>query len=156
MRKKKKNSQTNITKERLSGTPFNSAAEMNAASDELRREAWGQLEKARIKRELLSKEEYKFFLEPFKKGMSCKYVNKDENLVRVYLAEDGIEVDINEEMRSAENSGALLDSLIRSTSDSLFSNYLRSMDIISNTESTSERDSDRKKQSSKKQREKSV
>lgn len=156
MRKKKKNSQTNITKERLSGTPFNSAAEMNAASDELRREAWSQLEKARIKRELLSKEEYKFFLEPFQKGMSCKYVNKDENLVRVYLAEDGIEVDINEEMKSAENSGALLDALIRSTSDSLFSNYLRSMDIIGDSESNPERDSDRKRRSPNKPKGKKV
>lgn len=141
MNKKKRTRASNITKEKLAGTPFTSAAEMNAASEELRREAWNQLEKARIKRELLAKEEYKFFLEPFNKGMSCKYVDKDENLVKVYLGGNGIEVDINEEMKSTENSGALLSALIRSTSDSLFSNYLRSMDIISDADSSSEGES---------------
>jgi hypothetical protein len=149
MSRKKKVSPTNITKERLAGTPFSSAAEMNAASEELRREAWSQLERAKIKRELLAKDEYKFFLEPFQKGMSCKYVKKDENLVKVSLAENGIEVDINEEMKTVENSGALLSALIRSTSDSLFSNYLRSMDIICDSESSSSNETERRKNTNK-------
>lgn len=135
----------NITKERLAGTPFNSATEMNAVSDELRREAWTQLEKARIKRELLAKEEYKFFLEPFQKGMICKYGKKNDSLVRVYLSDNGIEVDINGEMKSSENSGTILKALIRSTSDSLFSNYLKSMDIINNTGKDEENDNDNAK-----------
>lgn len=139
-RKKNKNSvSTNTTKERLSGTPFSSMSEMAAASNELRKETWNQLEKARIKRELLQKSEYQFFLEPFRKGMICKYGEKDNNLVKVFLSDDGgIEVDINEEMKSAENSGALLSALIKSTSDSLFSNYLKSMDIISLSDSANE------------------
>ena len=58
--------------------------------------------------------------------MVCRYGEKNDGLVRVYLtAEGGIHVDINEEMKSAENSEALLNALIRSTSDSLFSNYLQ-------------------------------
>lgn len=145
MKRKRKERSTNITKERLAGTPFNSAAEMNAASEELRREAWNQLERARIKRELLAKEEYKFFLEPFQKGMTCKYIETDDNLVRVFLTENGVEVDINEEMKTAENSGALLSALIRSTSDSLFSNYLRSMDIINDSDSLTDNEADRKR-----------
>ncbi len=132
MPRKKKLLSSNITKERLSGTPFSSMSEMSAASEAIRRETWEQLEKARIKRELLQKSEYKFFLEPFRKGMICKYGEKNDNLVRVFLSDEGgIEVDINEEMKSEENSGALLSALIKSTSDSLFSNYLKSMDIIS-------------------------
>jgi len=132
-RRRKQDSATgNVTKERLAGTPFASMAELNAASKELRTETWRQLEKARIKRELLAKDEYKFFLDPFRKGMICRYGEKNDSLVRVYLSQDGgIQVDINEEMKSAENSEALLSALIKSTSDSLFSNYLKSMDIIS-------------------------
>lgn len=152
MKKKKRAKLTNTTKEKLAGTPFSSAAEMNAASEELRREAWNQLERARIKRELLAKDEYKFFLEPFQKGMCCKYVSKDENLVKVFLTDEGIEVDINEEMKSTENSEALLSALIRSTSDSLFANYLRSMDIISDNEGSSDKESEPHKGNQKKKR----
>jgi hypothetical protein len=130
-RKAKDTAPGNVTKERLAGTPFSSMAELNAASKELRSETWRQVEKAKIKRELLSKDEYKFFLEPFRKGMVCRYGEKNDSLVRVYLTSDGgIQVDINEEMKSTENSEALLSALIKSTSDSLFSNYLKSMDII--------------------------
>ena len=141
-RKGKDTSAGNVTKERLAGTPFSSMAELNAASKELRAETWRQIEKARIKRELLSKDEYKFFLDPFRKGMVCRYGEKNDSLVRVYLTSDGgIQVDINEEMKSAENSEALLSALIKSTSDSLFSNYLKSMDIIAPTDGTEDGDS---------------
>ena len=144
-RTKKKATTSNSTKDKLAGTPFSNMSEMTAASDELRKEAWSQLEKARIKRELLQKAEYQFFLEPFKKGMICKYGEKDDNLVRVFLGEGGgIEVKINEEMKSAENSGALLSALIKSTSDSLFSNYLKSMDIIPPADPSSESESSQK------------
>lgn len=136
-RKKKFEATSNPTKDRLAGTPFSSMGEMAAATEEIRKETWYQLERSRIKRELLLKPEFKFFLEPFKRGMVCKYGETTNNLVRVYLNDDGgIEVDINEEMKSAENSGALLSALIRSTSDSLFSNYLKSMDIIMQSEDT--------------------
>jgi len=132
MPRKKKNAITgNTTKDKLAGTPFSSMAEMTAASDELRKETWSQLEKARIKKELLSKPEFRFFLEPFRKGMVTKYGEKNDNLVRVSLSDDGeISIDINEEMKSEENSAALLAALIKASSDSLFSNYLKSMDII--------------------------
>ncbi len=141
-RKKQDSSTGNVTKERLAGTPFSSMAELNAASKELRAETWRQLEKARIKRELLSKEEYKFFLDPFRKGMVCRYGEKNDSLVRVYLSPDGgIQVDINEEMKSAENSEALLSALIKSTSDSLFSKYLKSMDIIAPDDGRDEKES---------------
>lgn len=136
----------NVTKEKLAGTPFSSMAELNAASGELRSETWRQLEKARIKKELLGKDEYKFFLEPFRRGMICRYGEKNDNLVRVYLGADGgIQVDINEEMKSAENSEALLSALIRSTSDSLFSNYLKSMNIIGQTDGSEEDAAEKKK-----------
>ena len=150
-RKKNASSSGNITKERLSGTPFSSMSEMSQASDEIRRDAWNQLERAKIKRELLSKDEYKFFLEPFKKGMICKYGEQNDNLVRVFLGDDGgIEIDINEEMKSAENSGALLSALIKSTSDSLFSNYLKSMDIITPADPADEQETAVKKPVAKK------
>src|SRR3989338_4095763 len=106
-KKTKSSSNGNITKERLAGTPFSSMSELSAASEEIRRDTWNQLERAKIKKELLSKPEYRFFLDPFRKGMISKYGEQNDNLVRVSLNDDGgIEVDINEEMKSTENSGA--------------------------------------------------
>lgn len=137
MTKRKKSEGTvNVTKERLAGTPFSSMAEMDAASSRIRRETWNQLERARIKKELLDKPEFKFFLDTFRKGMICKYSESHDSLVKVSLGDDGeIAVDINDEMKSTENSSTFLSSLINATSDSLLSNYLKSMDVLTDSES---------------------
>jgi hypothetical protein len=126
--------QGNVTKERLAGTPFENATEMNAARQEILEDTWRELERARAKRELLAKPDYQFFLEPFRKGMLTRYGEKNGNLVRVSLGNDGIQIDINEEMKSSENSEALLEALIRSMSDSFMSNYLKSLNRIAATQ----------------------
>lgn len=137
----------NVTKEKLAGTPFHTASEMNAARDTILEETWRELERAKAKRDLLAKPEYNFFLDPFKKGLLTRYGEKNDNLVRVFLGADGIQIDINEEMKSSENSEALLGALIRSMSDSFLSNYLKSLGIISPPDTL---DGDAEKRASKK------
>ena len=122
---------TNITKDKLKGTPFSTAEELKKAQSEILEETWRKLEKARAKRELIKKEEYSFFIETFKRGMICKYGEKDDNLVRVSLGDDqSIIISISEQMKSKENSEHLLGVLIESTSSSFLSNYLKAMDIV--------------------------
>jgi len=121
----------NITKDKLRGTPFNSAEELKKAQAEILEETWRKLEKAKAKRELTKKEEYSFFVETFRKGMVCKYGEKNDNLVRVSLdADSSIKISISEAMRTKENSEHLLGVLIESMSSSFLTNYLKAMDIV--------------------------
>ncbi len=122
---------TNPTKTKLKGTPFSTAEELKKAQQEILEETWRKLEKARAKQELTKREEYSFFVDTFRKGMVCKYGEKDDNLVRVSLQEDqSIKISISEEMKTKENSEHLLGVLIESMSTSFLSNYLKAMDIV--------------------------
>lgn len=128
----KKGAQTkNITKDKLKGTPFSSAEELKKAQSEILEETWRKLEKAKAKRELTNKEEYSFFVETFRKGMVCKYGEKDDNLVRVSLESDNsVMISISEDMKSKESSEHLLGVLVESMSSSFLTNYLKAMDIV--------------------------
>ena len=128
--KKKDSESVNVTKERLAGTPFSSKAEMDQASEEIRKEIWTQLEKVRIKNELLQKPEFKSFLRTFEKGLGCKF-SDESDLFRIYLNSlGGIDLNINEEMKSESSQMELLSTAIRSASDTFLSNYLKSLDIV--------------------------
>lgn len=121
----------NITKDKLKGTPFSSAEELKKAQSEILEETWRKLEKAKAKRELTNKEEYSFFVETFRKGMVCKYGEKDDNLVRITLESDNsVMISISEDMKTKENSENLLGVLIEAMSSSFLSNYLKAMDIV--------------------------
>ena len=121
----------NPTKEKLKGTPFSTAEELKKAQQEILDETWRKLEKARAKQELTKREEYSFFVETFRKGMVCKYGEKNDNLVRVSLESDqSIKISISEEMKTKENSEHLLGVLIESMSSSFLTNYLKAMDIV--------------------------
>lgn len=127
---------TNKTREALAGTPFATAEELKKARAEILEETWRELERARAKKQLLEKDEYKFFVETFQKGLLCKYGESNDNLVRVFLGPDGIQIAINEEMKSTENSENLLGVLVKSMSESFMANYLKAMGVIPPTETT--------------------
>ena len=121
----------NITKTKLKGTPFSSAEELKRAQAEILEDTWRKLERARTKMELTKKEEYRFFVETFRKGMVCKYGGKDDNLVRVSLEPDNsVKICISEEMKTKENSERLLGVLIESMSSSFLTSYFKAMDIV--------------------------
>lgn len=120
----------NVTKEKLAGTPFQTAEELKGAQAEILEETWRELERARARKQLVQKEEYRFFVETFEKGLLCKYGESNDNLVRVFLGPNGIQIAINEEMKSAENSEALLGVLVKSMSESFIASYLKAMGLI--------------------------
>jgi hypothetical protein len=126
--------QQNKTREALAGTPFDTAEELKKARNEILEETWRELERARAKKQLLEKDEYKFFIETFRKGLFCKYGENNDNLVRVFLGPDGVQIVINEELKSVEHDQNLLGVLIKSMSESFISNYLKAMGVIPPTE----------------------
>ena len=101
MEAKKKHKATggNVTKERLAGTPFQSAEELKRVQAEILEENWRELERARVRKELVKKEEYRFFVETFERGLLCRYGESNDNLVRVFLSSNGIEIAINEDLK---------------------------------------------------------
>ncbi|MDR3606378.1 MAG: hypothetical protein P4M08_03245 [Oligoflexia bacterium] len=121
---------TNKTREALAGTPFTSGEELKKARSEILEETWRELEKARAKRQLLQKEEYKFYIETFQKGLQCRYDGNMDNLARVFLGPSGIQITINEEMKSTENAENLLGVLIKAMSEAFMANYLKAVGVI--------------------------
>lgn len=141
----------NITKSKLKGTPFNSSEELKAAQAEILEDTWRKLERARLTRELTQKDEYRFFIETFKKGMVCKYGEKGDNLVRVSLDDDDtIQISISESMQSKESSEHLLGVLVESMASSLLSNYLKAMGIVDSKNEIEEQIRSAKKNQTKK------
>jgi hypothetical protein len=128
----------NVTKERLAGTPFQTAEELKGAQAEILEETWREFERARARKQLVQKDEYRFFIETFEKGLLCKYGESNDNLVRVFLSPNGIQIAINEEMKSAENSESLLGVLVKSMSESFIASYLKAMGLIPNSETHTE------------------
>lgn len=132
---KKPKETINVTKERLAGTPFDSAEALKSAQTEILTEIWREMERARAKRQLLQKDDYRFFIETFERGLLCKYGENNDNLVRVFLGPDGVQIAINEEMKSTENSAALLGELIKSMSESFLTSYLKAMGVLTPADS---------------------
>ena len=127
----KNGSTKNPTRQRLEGTPFNSATDYNAATERILREEWEQLERARARKELLQREEYQYILKRFELGLSCEFGNSNNKLFRVYVDKDGAtQVALDEKMKSEENNEALIGVLIKSLSEAFEKNYLRTMKIL--------------------------
>ena len=124
----------NATLLRLKGTPFKTAADLNAHEEQILKEEWQSIERARVRRELLSKKENKQILAPFMNGFKAKFVGATgqyENLVRVYLTDDdSIQVDIDNELKSNDINGAM-ESLVKSLTEGLMGGYLLALGLKS-------------------------
>ena len=127
----------NSTRQRLEGTPFSTAGELNFAQDKILKEEWEQLEHTRARKKLLQREEYAYILDRFHKGVSCEFKTGHKKFCHIYIDGDGgMQVLIDEKYKAQENSEALL-GLIQSLSEALESNYLKTMKILSVEESVS-------------------
>ncbi|HAZ13611.1 MAG: hypothetical protein A2X86_13850 [Bdellovibrionales bacterium GWA2_49_15] len=122
----------NITKAKLKGTPFTSAEDLKAAQSAILSETWKKLEKARAKRELTKRDEFKFYVDTFRKGLHCKYVDNANNIVGIALDDDDvIKISISEQVLPRKNSDQeLLGVLIQSMSATFLQSYLKAMDIL--------------------------
>ncbi len=121
----------NPTTERLAGLPFSSASELKAAQRDILLAMWTRLEGAKALHELTQREEYQFWREEFAQGLACRYGAADEELVRVFSDNVGINIAINLELASTiPASESILAVLIKAMSESFATTYYRAKGIL--------------------------
>ena len=129
---KKTTTTTNSTLLRLKGTPFRKASEMKAHEEQILTEEWTSIERARVRRELLMREENRKIIAPFTKGFSAKFIGADgshENLVRVYMTDDeAVQVEIDHQLKS-DDINATMESLVKSMTESFMNGYLATLGL---------------------------
>ena len=130
MKKDREDSAANTTKRKLSGLPFSSATEMRKEEDEIVRKAWRDMTRSKVILELAKRDEFAFFNEIFKQGVSCKLRDGTE-LMRVSLRADGLEVELNHHVAiGSAQIASNMTSLIQGISDTLLRGYLESIGVI--------------------------
>lgn len=121
---------TNVTHERLNGLPFRKATDLKKAQDQILLSVWQRLEEARAVDTLVRRPEYDFWRQEFGRGLTCRYGEEGDDLVRVYSDGVGIKIAINETMNTQESSEALLGTLVRSMSESFATTYYKAKGIL--------------------------
>jgi hypothetical protein len=133
----KKSTSKNVTLKRLTGTPFKTGAELKIAEDQILREEWKNIERARVRRNLLRLETNKEILAPFTKGLQAKFVNEDgqhEQVVKVYLTEDeAIQVEIDHELK-VKDYAASIESIVKSLVEGLMGGYFKALGLKGETD----------------------
>jgi hypothetical protein len=122
----------NVTQEKLLDLPFESAKQLKAAQEEIRLQVWRRMEEARIINQMIEKDQYRFWLDEFNKGLICAYEEVESpRLVRVYSDREGIHIAINRGVAGkAPASETVLGILIQSLSESFASTYFRAKGIM--------------------------
>jgi hypothetical protein len=125
----------NATRRSLEGTPFDTAEELRSAQSKIKMQVWKELEAAKAKKTLFAKSEFAHLLEPFDKGLGCKFGGSEENFVRVFRKSDGsFQIAIDETLKSDANSATMVEALVRSTSDSFMKAYFSTTGMINQPE----------------------
>lgn len=122
----------NPTLIKLRGTPFKTASELKSVEEKILRQEWESVERARVRRELLHKEENKKILAPFLNGFKVNFVGTkgaNENLVKVHMAADeSVHVDIDQQLRSKDTNGTM-ESLVKSLIHGFLGGYLTALGL---------------------------
>jgi hypothetical protein len=121
---------TNVTHERLTGLPFKKASDLKKAQDQIHFAVWQRLEEAKAIDSLTRRPEYQFWREEFARGLTCRYGDEGDDLVRVYSDGVGIKIAVNEAMNTQESSEALLGTLVKSMSESFATTYYKAKGIL--------------------------
>ena len=130
-KKKKKISNNSVTREKLDNMPFQKASELKKAQDDLRYQMWKRLENAKLFHEMSQKKEYKFIKDEFVHGLSCKYQNQGEDLVKIFSEGKGIKIDINKKLvKAIPQSQEFVGTLIRSMGDTFSKSYYQVKGIM--------------------------
>lgn len=126
-----RNQTTNTTLLRLKNTPFENATELKNEEKRILKEEWESVERARVRRLLLLKEENREVVSPFLKGFQAKFVGKDEseNVVKIYLTEDDeVQIEVDSEMKD-NGTGEAIEGLVKSLSESFMNGYLTALGL---------------------------
>jgi hypothetical protein len=130
--KKIKTITKNATLLKLKGTPFKNAGEMKLQEEKILREEWQTVERARVRRDLLMKEQNVTVLSPFLNGFGARFTghaDADQNLIRVYMTKDeAVQVDIDNRLKG-QDVDSTLESLVKSLVDGLMSGYLAALGL---------------------------
>lgn len=129
--KNTKSSSVTASRQRVAGTPFSSASELNKAQDERLMIVWRKMEDARHIHNLSKKPEYKFWLDGFRKGLICALGEESENLFRIFVEEDGsIMVHLSKTLlESLELRSKEISYLIKSLSEAFSNSYYSTMGL---------------------------
>lgn len=127
----------NTTLIKLHGTPFKKAAELKAQEEKILLEEWQNIERARVRLELLMKEGNRAILAPFLNGLSAKFVgpkNPNDNMIRIFLTDqDSIQIEIDSQLRAIHPEG-ITEHLVKSMVSGLFTGYLTALGLVSETQ----------------------
>lgn len=138
--KEKESSSSNVTKERLAGTPFERAEDLKRAQAEILEQEWRAQERCRARRELQSREEFRDNLKPLRNGVNFGYSDNNGDLFRVFVAgkevgDEHVRIMFDERKKSEEDS-----SFIGATIQSVFEPFLRAFLSASGLPSSEERE----------------
>ncbi len=128
----KKSISQNTTLKRLTGTPFKTGSELKIAEEQILKEEWKNIERARVRRNLFKMENNKEILAPFLKGFQAKFVNENgnrEQVVRVFLTDDeAIQVEIDNELR-VKDYNAAIETIVKSLVEGFMGGYFKALGL---------------------------
>lgn len=123
-------------RESLKGTPFNKRVDLVKAKDKILKEEWDKIERAKVRFDLMNSQEYSFALQPFRKGLDCRFVGS-EGAIKIFIDEDGTQkINISETFKSDDSTDLLISNLSKMLSESFQLNYLKAtglVDVAGNT-----------------------
>lgn len=133
MKKDKVKRKSKAVIEKLGDVPFKTISEQKEFRDKIRLQVLKQLETAKAIEELTKQPEYNFFREKFEKGMHCRYGKSQGDIVHVFMNDDGIQIELNENANSSDkNQTLLVGTMVKSLSESLIASYYRAYGYITN------------------------
>lgn len=124
----------NTTLLKLKGTPFKSATDLKNSEERILKQEWESVERARVRRELLRKDENQQILAPFMNGFKVNFVGPQghsESLLKVHMGKDeSVHVDIDQQLRS-KDSHAIMEGLVKSLIHGFLGGYLNALGLKS-------------------------
>lgn len=117
--KKSANERVKKTREKIKGTPFKSARDMENRSKEIQHELWEQLTRAKHLHELFDRPEFDFVKSQLAAGLEYKFESDSEFFVKAWSEGKGVKVSINDSIaKKLENNPNTIEAIIRACSNS--------------------------------------
>ncbi len=125
--------------DKLGGRPFKTIGEYNLFKEEIHRSVLKQLEIARAMEEYTKLTDYKFFRENFSKGMHCAYGSGNDDIVHVFMDDDGIQIKVCDDLPNhPQSEKELVGILVKAMSESLVGSYYKSLGYLPSDAATQE------------------
>ena len=123
----------NPSEERLRATPFKSVADLEAEAEAIRLNVWRRFNEARVIRELLTKQEYKFMLEEWQEGLAASFDDAGAvKMFRIFSDGAGLKLHLNKEFTSTlgEQEVRFFEGVVRAGIEGFGALYMRGKGIL--------------------------